>query len=105
MKMETPIEGGPGPCLCCGGTHSILPMEAVVAVGFGAASVTRDGELVWQESPRDEEFRTAAEFEAMALADPDHDWRIHYYGPLSEKHYQRHGGAHWVLYEKGDGFA
>jgi opacity protein-like surface antigen len=26
-------------------------------------------------------------------------------GPESERHYQRQGAAHWVLYEKGEGLA
>jgi len=37
--------------------------------------------------------------------DPDNDWRISLIGPMSERHYQRHGKGYWVLYEKSNGFA
>jgi hypothetical protein len=97
------IEGGAGGCLHCGFQHAVLPMEAVVAVGFGSAWLSRDGEMVREE--RGDDFITAGEAEALAAADPDRDWRIHLIAPLSERHYQRQGEAHWVLYEKGPGFA
>lgn len=99
------IEGAPGGCLHCGRKHAVLPMEAVIAVGFGHASLTRDGETIYEEGREDEMPLTAAAAEVMAASDPDRDWRIHLYAPLSERHYQRQGERHWVLYEKGDGFA
>jgi hypothetical protein len=107
-----PIEGGFGGCLNCGYQHDILPMEAVIAVGFGSASLTKGDETVYDEQdvPQDtdfgdEAFMSVAKAEALAAADPDHDWRIHLVAPLSERHYQRQGDKHWVLYEKGQGFA
>lgn len=105
------IEGGSGGCTQCGYQHAILPMDAMIAVGFGEASVTKDGEEVWSElhNANDAEswddFWTTAKAEEEARKDPDHDWRIHLVAPLSERHYQRQGEDHWVLYEKGIGFA
>jgi hypothetical protein len=105
------IEGGHGGCLNCGFQHAVLPMEAVIAVGFGSASLTKGDECIYDEQDVERpgsgytEYMTAEQAEALAAADPDHDWRIHLYAPLSERHYQRQGDKHWVLYEKGEGFA
>lgn len=102
------IKGGHGGCLHCGYQHEVLPMESVIAVGFGSASLTKGDECVYdeQEVPKDsDDYMTVAQAEALAVADPDHDWRIHLFAPLSERHYQRQGDKHWVLYEKGEGFA
>lgn len=102
----TPIEGGNGPCLCCGGTHSILPMDTVIAVGFGSAGYSKDGETLWQEmNHKFDECPTVESVEAIAKADPDHDWRIYMFGPLRGVEYQRQDEAHWVLVSKDNGFA
>lgn len=100
-----PIEGGHGGCFHCGYQHSILPMESLIAVGFGNAFVTKNNHPIYDE-PRDpEKYWTAQDAENEALKDPDNDYRIHLIAPLSERHYQRQGDGHWVLYEKGPGFA
>jgi hypothetical protein len=77
-------------------------MDAIIAVGFGQAQLTRDGNLIWFE--HDDEL-TAAQAEEIARKHPDHDWRIIYYGPLSEKEYQRQDSETWVLVRTGNGFA
>lgn len=100
-------------CLNCGGTHDVAPMDMLVAVGFGYAAVTRDGHEVYQEDINamlnseddDEALPTLEKFEAMAKADPDHDWRVVLHGPLRGREYQRHGEAHWVLIDSNQGFA
>ena len=108
-EIMKPIEGGHGGCLHCGYQHSILPMDAVIAVGFGYAAVTKDGKEVYNENEvcRDnwDNAWTVQTAEDEAAKDPEHDWRIHLIAPLSERHYQRQGENHWVLYEKGMGFA
>ena len=110
QKLPT-IEGGPGGCAHCGYQHDALPMDAMIAVGFGDANLTRDGEVVWDErsvahiATGWDDFWTVERAEQEAAKDPDHDWRIHLVAPLSERHYQRQGEKHWVLYEKGIGFA
>ena len=105
-KLE-PIKGGIGGCLCCGYQYEHLPMEKVIAVGFGWASVTKNGESVYDESnlKEGEPFWTALAAENEAKKEPDNDWRIHLVAPLSERHYQRQDDGIWVLYEKGQGFA
>lgn len=65
-------------------------------------NVTRDGEQVWSG---DDEHVLVRRFERKAAQDPDHDWRIEYYGPLSDATYQRQGPKEWVLIKKGMGFA
>jgi hypothetical protein len=82
--------------------------EAWIAVGFGSASVTRDGVEVWSEPVGDyseDDIWTGADAEKAAAADPDHDWRISKYASLYDAVYQRHGPGQWVLIERGDGFA
>lgn len=104
------IKGGSGGCLHCGYQHSTLPVNDnfIIAVGFGDASLTKGNETVYKEQTDPEHWEdviTSSKAEEIAAADPDHDWRIHLIAPLSERHYQRQGEKHWVLYEKGLGFA
>ena len=90
-------------------------MGALLAVGFGDVSVTKDGTHVYSENDVNQkkrtqdngwdDFWTGQTAEDEAAKDPDHDWRAHFYAPLYESHYQRQGDKHWVLYEKGEGFA
>lgn len=102
------IEGGSGGCACCGYQYEHLPMDSLIAVGFGYAAVTKNGEEVYEEMDainNDKPLWTAEDAENVAKKDPDNDWRIHLEAPLSERHYQRQGDGLWVLYKKGKGFA
>ena len=102
------IEGGTKPCLCCGAIHDTLPPDALIAVGFGLANATRDGEIVYAEPLGDYEesdLKSCTDIEEMAAADPDHDWQISFFAPFYESVYQRHSAGHWVLIHKGMGFA
>jgi hypothetical protein len=104
-KME-PIKGGSGSCLNCGYQYDVLPMDTIIAVGFGYATVTKNNEEIYNEiNVEDENYWTVQDAEDEATKDPDNDWRIHLVAPLSERHYQRQGEKHWVLYKKGMGFA
>lgn len=111
MNKLKPIKGGTCGCLCCGYQHDIIPMDSIIAVGFGAATVTRNGKVIYDgESKREkakdwDDVWTAQTAEDEAAKDPDADWRIHLVAPLSERNYQRQGEKHWVLYKKGIGFA
>lgn len=89
-------------CLNCGGVHETLPMSSVLAVGFGIVIVSRDDETVWSG---DDPHVWIRRFERRAAADPDHDWRVEFIGPLWDATYQRQGERHWVLVQKGLGFA
>ena len=113
MKEKLPAIKGGIACLTCGcGSHDTMSMERLLAVGFGDVNVTRDGEHIYSESERTDkdgdgwdQFWTGKDAEEAAAKDPDHDWRVHFYAPLYEAHYQRQGEGHWILYEKGEGFA
>lgn len=78
-----------------------------IAVGFGSAGYSKDGETLWDEGMAGEEdgLPTVADVEQLAAADPDHDWRIFFFAPLYEAEYQRQGEGVWVLVRKGMGFA
>lgn len=89
-------------CLTCGSAHDVLPLNSSLAVGFGLVTVTRDGDVVWQG---DDSGVWLRRFERRAAKDPDHDWRVRFDAPLWDGVYQRQGEAHWVLVEKGRGFA
>ncbi len=80
-------------------------MDKVIAVGFGSAGVSKDGVTVLHESQDYEECPTFADAEALAVLDPDHDWRAFLHGPLHGEVYQRQGEAHWVLVARDEGFA
>lgn len=98
------ISAGSKGCVCCGAMHQALEMDALIGVGFGDAGYSRNGTVVWNEATS-EHLITVADAERAAKADPDHDWRIFYYAPLYEAVYQRQSEGHWVLIEKGEGFA
>lgn len=106
FELLPAIEGGfHSGCLCCGPTKSQLCRDNLIAVGFGFAVLTRDGVTVLQEETDSEDFHTVGEAEDLAIADPDHDWRIVLHGPLRGSTYQRQGDMCWILVEKNQGFA
>lgn len=98
-------------CLNCGGTHDVAPMDMLIAVGFGSAVATKDGKVVYDEadvmrgSGNMDDLATLQQIEDMAVADPDHDWRVELHGPLRGREYQRHDAGHWVLIGSNQGFA
>ena len=101
------VEGSVAYLTCGCGARSDLNPERAIAVGFGSAGYSKDGETLWEEgmAGEEEEFQTVADVEALAAADPDHDWRIFFFAPLYEAEYQRQGDGAWVLVRKGMGFA
>ena len=102
-----PVKGSTA-CLTCGcGSHDTLDMSSLLAVGFGSCTVTKGKETVYDENrcASSDEFWYAQKAEDLAKTDPDHDWRITFFAPLYDAVYQRQGEAHWVLVNKGDGFA
>lgn len=104
---KPPVKGRIGGCLNCGPRPDSLPMDVHIAVGFGDASLYRDGERVVGEEPNQDyaETPTVADAERIAEAAPDHDWQIRLHAPLSDRDYQRHGPGLWVLIRQGMGFA
>ena len=89
-------------------------MEALLGVGFGDCTVTRDGKAIYSENDvtheaerqgKDLVLWEGKDAENAAAKDPDHDWRVHFFAPLYEAEYQRQGNGHWVLISKGQGFA
>lgn len=112
-------ERKPHGCLTCemnGAKPLTFPPDGVIAVGFGMAAYLKDGRPVLEEpqlrfddkdEPIDEEldYPTGADAEALAAADPDHDWRIQLEGPMSGRTYQRQGAGNWVLVEQNEGSA
>lgn len=107
-KKLDPLAGAPNPCRHCPPILAEAHPEKVIAVGFGAASVTRDGHEVYSEPTGDDVPEDAywdfARAEVEAAKDPDHDWRAVLFGPLHGETYQRQDGR-WLLVEKNEGFA
>ncbi len=105
---EPAIQGRQQPCLHAGVAESLFPPDGVIAVGFGCATLTRGGSLVYEEPNCEDEgaeYMTGAQAEALAAADPAHDWRISLFGPMSGREYQRHDVGRWVLIHQDEGFA
>jgi hypothetical protein len=103
---KLPAVEGSIACGTCGcGARSDLSMDRSIGVGFGAAGYSRDGAGLWQEGTDTEIYPTVADVEALALAEPDHDWRIYFHAPLYDAEYQRQGEGMWVLIASGPGFA
>mgnify|MGYP001317286657 CR=1 FL=1 len=109
FEKKPAIQGALGGCLNCGVRPSLFPADGLIAVGFGYAALHRDGQPVYTEPYSDvvaeTEYMTGAQAEALAAADPDHDWQIVLEGPLSGRTYQRHGQNEWALIEQNAGFA
>lgn len=86
----------------------IAGMEEMVAVGFGLAYVTKDGEIVY-DGERDLQEgnnpKTIGDIEKLALMAPDAVWRVVLYGPLSGVTYQRQSNGQWLAIERNKGFA
>jgi hypothetical protein len=103
-----PLDSKANPCGCCPRIPTQASLEKIIAVGFGTANVTRDNEMVLdgeRMSHDGETWATFADAEALALADPDHDWRVTLDGPLHGETYQRQGDGVWLLVETNEGFA
>lgn len=108
--QRLPAVEGSVACLTCGaGARSDLPMERHICVGFGAAGYSKDGEALWDEGMASiddpDEAPTVGDVEKLAVADPEHDWRIYFEAPLYSAEYQRQAEGVWVLIRKGEGFA
>lgn len=102
------LEGKPNPCLHCPPILPTIGMDRVIAVGFGAAYVSRDGESLYDEAEVEDsgkEHWEVRDAERLATKDPEHDWRIVMHGPMHGETYQRQGPGSWVLVEKNEGFA
>lgn len=99
-------------CLCCSSAGRIAHSDRELAVGFGDVTVTKGDKFIYSECQQNhagKKLWTVADAEKLAAADPDHDWRIEFHGPLHGEVYQRHKtGAHagkWVCIESNQGFA
>jgi hypothetical protein len=83
-----------------------LAPETRISVGIGYASLTRDGETVYEEGRAAESApMTVAQAEKLALREADHDWRIHLVAQLEDRHYRRDSAGRWVIYERGYGLS
>lgn len=89
-------------CGNCPPKSRVLPLMHSLSVGFGATTVTRDGQHVW--ATMGDTRKRLAHVELWARETPG-DWRVRIDGPLSEELYQRHPNGEWVLVWRGFGFA
>jgi hypothetical protein len=95
-------------CLCCPTPAIVANLEKVIAVGFGSAECTKNGELIYDgedDYQHGKDPKTIGDMEAIAAADPENDWRVCFFGPLHGETYQRHGVNTWVMIESNMGFA
>lgn len=101
-------------CLHARPPTRVAPMDLLIAVGFGCAQVTCDGEVVWDEMDADRKAEKCKreprlwelkDAERAAAKRPRHDWRVLLEAPLRSQEYQRQGPKKWVLVKSGQGFA
>ena len=101
-------------CACCSTACQIAHMDMLIAVGFGSANVTKDGECIFDEQTEmyaaEREGREARIWEVQdaenaALKDPDHDWQIMKVGPMHSETFQRQDIGRWVCVYSDQGFA
>jgi hypothetical protein len=107
----TEEERKPHACRNCEASGAIkihFPDDGIIAVGFGMACLTKNGECIYEEplEPTTEaEYMTGAQAIALARQDPSADWVITLEGPLSGRTYQFQGDAGFVLVDQNNGFA
>ena len=90
-------------CLNCGELIQEVPLDMEISVGFGCATVKKDGKIVYSEDENN--LWTVGDAEKIAAKDPEHDWRIDLPGALRGRTFQRHGDRKWVLVREYDGFS
>jgi hypothetical protein len=89
-----------------GPIENLLALDAVIGVGLGMATLTRDGEVVYEEHGSETaELITVAQAEELAQTSPEHDWCIHLVALLDDRHYRRIGRDSWKLYKRGYGLS
>lgn len=102
LKKQKAVEGQLQGCLRAGFAENVLPMNAMLAVGFGLVDVRVGKVSLWGG---DQMGYRVSRVEKLAAKHPKLDWRIVFDGPLSGKAYQRVGPKRWVLVEQNGGFA
>ena len=86
--------------------QDFLPLDALIGVGFGMATLTRDGDVVYEEDSSETAGPiTVAQAEELAQTFPEHDWCIHLVALLDDRHYRRIGDGLWKLYKRGYGLS
>jgi hypothetical protein len=85
--------------------EDFLPLDAVIGVGFGVATLTRDGDVIYEEDGETAGPVTVAQAEELAQTFPEHDWCIHLIALLDDRHYRRTGRGSWKLYKRGYGLS
>lgn len=86
-----------------GQNPDVYPQDGLMAVGFSYAVLYRDENRVWIHEDAYEDIQgwmSCEQAEKLAASDPDHDWRVVFHGPLSDRIYQRHSPGQWVLIKK-----
>ena len=69
---QIPIKAGPIGCPCCGYQYEVLPMDAVLAVGFGSTTVEKNDKSVYDECDvKNDNYWTAQDAEELATPTPD----------------------------------
>ena len=92
-------------CLNCPPKPENMPVETDLHdLIYGMISIKRGRTTVWSDDMHDPTPHPLSEFEAMATSDPERDWRLILWGPLSGQEYQRQDGE-WVLVKTNQGFA
>lgn len=87
-------------------SDELLPLEAVIGVGTGIATLTRDGGAVYEHCGEEGgRLMSVAEAEELARRSPQHDWCIHLVALLDDRHYRRVGAGAWRLYRRGYGLS
>lgn len=110
----------PHACLNCelnGAKPLTFGADNIIAVGFGSATLTKDGQLVYEEPRLDydddgvpkegpePDYMTGATALALAKSEPERDWIIDLQGPMSGRTYQFQGDAGFVMIDQNEGFA
>ena len=79
-----------------------LAPDALLLPGLGCASVSRNGEPVFElQGIAAEHAITVGDAERLALAQPEQEWCIHMVSLLDDRHYRREGAGLWRLYARG----
>ena len=104
--------------ICGGKPKGNFDLSRFICIGFGIATVTKNGVSVYDEMTTEREwsakhprskkcppFWNGKRAEREARKDPNHDWQIMIHGPMSGGTWKRVKPNLWELIESNGGFA
>ena len=98
---------GKGIHICGLPEPELLELSTVLYNGFGGYSVRKNGELFYEGGYDEdwEKFKKLRDIEKIAKKEPEANWEVELYAPLSGATWKRNSSGKWLCVERNQGFA